>query len=409
MGNTSDQKGGQKSPRIIEINLDYSSWYWPYTPDGPRKLRFAVHKGLLIHVGKHKRCVGIDLTDRNATQWLAQASDAQRARIRTAKVGAQGDLGCLERLPELESIECSGLSRNELQWICEQELPLKNLHLSWCPDLPDISPVTECPSLIRLHLSDCPDLGALDPVEDLEELRTLEIVNCDDIWEIDEVAGAKKLRRVVFRNCENVHRLNPLAVLPQLRTLDLSRSTHVADLAPLKHLDTLVSLDLSNCVRVRDVTPLQDLDSLRVLRVFGCNGLKKLQPLYQLSGLKKLSLPNNIEDGDLLGMCIGFSGLIQLDLRNCSTVSDLSPLKRLQSLKELTLAGCSEISDLKPLAHLKKLVHLDLAHCSNITDIKPLQALENLQNLYIDGCREIERAQIKALDKALPDCTIHGR
>ncbi|MFW6457265.1 MAG: leucine-rich repeat domain-containing protein [Planctomycetota bacterium] len=393
--------------RVIEVNLDYSSWYWVYSPDKARKLQFAVHKGLLIRVGEHKQCVGVDLTDRNAAQWVSQASEAKRARVSTAKLGTQGDLECLGRLPNLESLETSGLSRDELEWICQLGCPLRNLHLSWCPDLSSISPISQCPSLLRLHLSDCPELREVSVIKDLENLRTLEIVNCDEIWEVDEIANAKKLRRIVFRNCENIYQLNPLAVLPDLRLLDLSRSTHVADLAPLEKLNTLLSLDLSNCVRVRDVSPLEGLDSLQVLRLFGCNGLTNLRPLYQLENLKKLSLPNNIEDSDLLGMCIGFSGLIQLDLRNCSTVTDISPMARLKSLRELSLAGCREITDLSPLKELKRLTQLDLACCTKISDLSPLHSLERLKDLYIDGCYNIDDDDIRAFREAMPDCTVH--
>ena len=393
--------------RILEINLGYSSWYWVHRPDEPSRLRFALHQGLLLIGGKKKKCVGVDLTDRSAHDWLAGASERKRALIRTAKIGAQEDLETLELLPNLEALECNGLTKSELEWVCGLGMPLKCLYLSWCPDLSHISPVSQFPDLLQLSLSDFHNLADLGALKELTDLERLDIINCDDLWDIDPIANAKKLRRLVIRNCENVHRLNAVAMLSQVRQMDLSRSTHVKDLAPLRKLKVLAALDLSNCMRVRDVSPLQNLRSLRILRLFGCSSLRDLRPLYQLPQLKKLSLPNNITDGDFLGLCIGFDGLVQMDLRNCDSVTTIEPISRLVKLEDLSLAGCRRITNIRPLSALKNLVHLDLACCTRITDLTPLYDLENLKDLYIDGCTGLEQDDIDAFEEAMPDCEVH--
>lgn len=398
----------KKGVRVIEVNVGYSSWYWVHKPDEPNRLHFALHRGLLLVGRKKKNCVGVDLTDRAAGAWVTKASRRQREGVRTAKIGAQEDLEILRLLPNLEALECSALSEKELQRVCQVGMPLRCLYLSWCQGLTDLEPLRELPSLLRLSISDCTNLRDVGAIEDLTQLQKLDIINCDDIWEIDAVAHARKLHRVTLRNCENIHKLAPLAMLGELSHLDLSRNPHVKDLSPLEKLDKLRLLDLSNCLRVRDVSPLQESASLRVLRLFGCNSLHDLRPLYQLPQLHKISLPNNITNDDLLGLCIGFDGLLQMDLRNCDKVSNIEPIERLTSLRKLSLAGCRNVTDVTPLGELKDLVQLDLACCRRLTDLTPLHGLVNLKDLYIDGCSGLDREEIKAFEEARPDCNVHN-
>ncbi|MFP4176831.1 MAG: leucine-rich repeat domain-containing protein [Candidatus Brocadiia bacterium] len=393
--------------RVVQISLGYSSWYWVQRPDDPDRARFGQRNGLLIRGGTKKQCVGVDFTDRTAVQWVEQASDAQLQHVRTAKVGARETIDQLNRLKKLEALECSGIKRSELKWICDTDFPLRCLHLSWVEDIADISPVGNCPHLLRLTITDCEQLQDIGAVQNLSELRRLEMINCDGVWEIDPVAGAKKLRRLLLRNCENIHALNPVAMLPNLRQLDLSRCTKVKELASLRKVKTLVSLDLSNCPRIHNVAPLQELKNLRILRLFGCNGIRDVRPVFQLPQLRKISLPNKINNEELLSLCIAFDDLVQMDLRNCETVTDISPVKRLVDIEELSLAGCRNIGDITPLQALEKLKHLDLAYCIKITDLSPLQDLTNLKNLYLDGCSGVDRDDVTELQEALPDCTIH--
>ncbi|MFP4026741.1 MAG: leucine-rich repeat domain-containing protein [Candidatus Brocadiia bacterium] len=393
--------------RVLELNLAHTSWYWVHRQNDPNRLQFWLHQGRLLK-GKKKTCVGIDLTDISSSQWLSEASQDERRYVRTAKLGTPEELDQIALMPELEALECSGLQEDQLQWVAELGLPLHFLHLSWCHNIKDLEPLRALSdTLIRLVVSDCDRLVDLDAVGSLKKLQRFEMIDCDAVWEIDPLALLKKLRRVVLRNCDAVRELGPIGELPELISLDLSRSDKIKNLGPLRTNTKLQALDLSECKSVRSIGALRAMRELQSLQLFGCRRCHDLRPIHNLPKLKKLSVPNIIEDGDLLGICINHPQLQQFHVRNCKKIEDLEPLKRMTEVRDLSLAGSPGVSDLSPISELNKLVRLDLAFCPEIEDLTPLEGLGNLEDLYIGGCPKLSRNDITELEKALPDCEIH--
>jgi internalin A len=88
---------------------------------------------------------------------------------------------------------------------------------------------------------------------------------------------------------------------------------------------------------------------------------------------------------------------------NNNRIGDLAPLAGLKKLWHLYLAN-NEIKDLAPLAGLKNLWELSLDN-NRIGDLAPLAGLKNLRNLGLSNTPQT-KAQIAALQKALPDCRI---
>jgi internalin A len=83
------------------------------------------------------------------------------------------------------------------------------------------------------------------------------------------------------------------------------------------------------------------------------------------------------------------TSLQQLDLSECSQLSDFSLLANLTSLQELHLSGCSQLSDFSPLANLTSLQGLNLSGCSQLSDLSPLANLTSLQGLNLYECRRL--------------------
>jgi NACHT domain len=84
-----------------------------------------------------------------------------------------------------------------------------------------------------------------------------------------------------------------------------------------------------------------------------------------------------------------FTSLTELQLSDCSAVSDLSPLKDLTQLTKLNLSDCSAVSDLSPLAALTELTELHLSDCSAVSDLSPLADLIQLKVLNLSGCSHL--------------------
>ena len=90
-------------------------------------------------------------------------------------------------------------------------------------------------------------------------------------------------------------------------------------------------------------------------------------------------------DGDLkqyvrVGL---FRGLKTLELKNCSSVANLSALLDKESLMVLHLRSCDKLTNLSALVGLKNLTSLDLQHCDGLTDVSALSELKNLTTLYL--------------------------
>ena len=78
----------------------------------------------------------------------------------------------------------------------------------------------------------------------------------------------------------------------------------------------------------------------------------------------------------------------------------------------LKLGNCPEVTDIKPLAAMANLESLDLGHTS-VVDLSPIKKLKSLKRLYLEGMDRKSspdpkkiKEQIAAFAISLPDLTI---
>jgi len=406
MSAEAQQTQPHKSPaRVIEVNLDYTAWYWIYHPEESKKLRFWLHKGRLL-LGQEKKTVGVNLADVAAQSWAAQASAEELAGVRTVKAGGPETFDMLKSFPNLEALECASLRDEELDVVCSMGHPLRMFYLSWCESLKSPAALSKLQKLIRLILTDCPVLDDVSSAGKITGLERLDIISCNTLWDLEPLAPLKKLGRLVLRNCDGIRKLVPLAVMPELTSIDLSRCGQISELQPLAKLTKVASLDLSNCQSVQNIRPLSALVNLNELWLYGCKKVRDLRPIYKLTNLSKLSMPPAISDGDLLGVCLSHTQLKELDLRDCILITELEPINNVKELQILNLGGCRNVRNVAPLAGLKKLTRLDLAYCPDIEDIAPLQELKQLKELYVGGCVKLTREQVQKFREAVPGCDV---
>lgn len=142
------------------------------------------------------------------------------------------------------------------------------------------------------------------------------------------------------------------------------------------HIERVTELDLSG-LDFTDITPLKALINLQRLDISN-TGVTDIAPIAALTNLKDLWLNN-------------------------TGVTDIAPIAALTNLRLLFL-NKTGVSDIAPIAALINLRRLGL-YMTAVTDIGPLAALTNLQRIWLK-MTGVTEAQIRDLQRALPDCTI---
>jgi hypothetical protein len=158
--------------------------------------------------------------------------------------------------------------------------------------------------------------------------------------------------------------LQGLAGLSNLRVLELNFADYGGRLRILDGISPEV-VDVSIAV-AEDLPSLAGIECctrMENLTLFGC-GVSSLQPLSGLSSLK------------------------QLKVRRCGLRS-LGGLNSM-SLQSLQVKHCSSLTQLFGLEHLSTLMSLTVTHCG-VTSLQPLSQLgEGLQKLKVSWCRQVQ-------------------
>jgi hypothetical protein len=124
-------------------------------------------------------------------------------------------------------------------------------------------------------------------------------------------------------------------------------------------------------------------------------------------GLEKLTkLTNLLLSDNKLTDVEGLEKLTKLTslALNRNQLTDVKGLEKLTKLTGLALND-NQLTDVKGLEKLTQLKKLFLGY-NYLTDVKDLEKLNQLKNLYLRGNRNLTKAQIDELQKALPNCKI---
>ena len=235
-------------------------------------------------------------------------------------------------------------------------------------------------------------------------------IDYSNVADLSPLVNLPNLRQLSVLRADKLTDISPLSELTGLQWLQLW-STSVTDLSPLAKLTKLKRLEL-DCWHVDDITPLANLTKLETLSLL--NYSADLVALKNLTSLKTLCL---VTDNTDLSALANLTNLKELMLGG-DAITDLSELASLTRLEELSLGGPPDIhgpavTDLSPLANLVNLKILKLP--SNSYDISrdgsnllhPLANLTNLQELDL-GMADVTHEEVATLQKALPNCKIHG-
>ena len=134
-----------------------------------------------------------------------------------------------------------------------------------------------------------------------------------------------------------------------------------------------------------NINLINKFKKLHTLNLNNCLSLIDLSPLAGLTNLSTLDLSYCASLSDLSPLS-GLTNLSTLNLSSCESLSDLSPLAGLTNLSTLNLSCCTSLSDLRGLDELTNLSILNLSSCESLSDLIPLSGLRNLSTLDLNGC-----------------------
>jgi serine/threonine protein kinase len=224
-------------------------------------------------------------------------------------------------------------------------------------------------------------------------------ITSDDITDLSPLQTLTDLRGLhCIGVVEYKSKLSNLKPLNGMRLTDLDIGLHagVTDLRPIQGMP-LITLSIA-FTSVSDLSPLEGMKSLKTLIMHNC----KVNDLESLKGLKLEDLKFGGWDSPIDDLTpLKDMPLVNLGFPH-SSVSDLSPLSRMGTLRELW-AGNTKIEDLRPLAGLR-LTTLGIQN----TAVKDLSPLTEIPLTYIDftGTKVADPSPLKQI-KTLT--TINGQ
>lgn len=148
----------------------------------------------------------------------------------------------------------------------------------------------------------------------------------------------------------------------------------------------LIELDCSACWDLQDCSLLQDCQRIQTLDLSDCRGLQSVAGLQSLPDLYQLDLSkcSAITDQALKELP-GCQRLKTLLLRSCPLIQDVTPLTQCPELRVLDLTHCTALEDAAPLAHAKNLQLLNL-NLTNVSSVSNLASCPRLQTLSAARC-----------------------
>ncbi len=306
------------------------------------------------------------------------------------------DLSFLSELKNLRSLDL-GYCRSENENVLAILPGLSNLSSlnleSWSLSEAECSHLAQLTNLTALHLSSSlADFSALDGMTKLQSLGLPAYTKSQNLHKLRGLGVVSENLHSLDLGTRYSLDLSALAGVTNLRNLVLPSKTTNEQLQWLRDHGVisadLSSLDLSPCRLVTDLTPLAGIGNLESLGLPHSMTNENLKWLQTNKVLSRTLQSLTIQGSNLLTDLSPLKGLSlsELELRYCTEIADLAPLKEMTKLRSLKFYKCNKFTDLAPLAGLTQLSTLSLYECDGVRDLAPLAGLTNLTSLDLSGC-----------------------
>lgn len=242
----------------------------------------------------------------------------------------------------------------------------------------------------------------ISDISDLNKCTELEILNLagNSVSDISTLLDLPKLKSLSLEN-NNISDIRPLMSLTTLEYLNLS-GNKISSIAALSELTALEELSLKGN-SINDFSPISNLVLLDMLDLTK-TGItdSSLQYLYKLKDLQRLALDDN---------SISMKGYnsLKAQLPNCNiSHSDFGKItlgKKSFAPDAVTVDASGQgIKDISAAAGFACVEKMNLSK-NSISDLTPLYGLDTLKELDVSG-NNLSEAQISELMSALPACRI---
>lgn len=224
----------------------------------------------------------------------------------SAAMGWRGsDLGFLEDLPELRSVEvyswdvrdASAIStlrklrlvglqcnlRRPIDFMALRELEV--VKATWKPALESL---LQCSHLKHLNLMNWPSVD-FQPLAKLTRLAKLQITS-RQLSDIRGISALQSLEWLDLHSCPNLSPIEDIRSCVNLRHLEMTSCKRVSNIAPVGDLRLLHALHLDGGGNIQSITPLRGCPLLEVLSFFGTTRIEdgQLSVIEMLPHLRTL-------------------------------------------------------------------------------------------------------------------------
>jgi hypothetical protein len=170
----------------------------------------------------------------------------------------------------------------------------------------------------------------------------------EDPIDHDFLFGLKKLNSLIIQYWDSTDLSDfQFSKLKSLESLSIIES-NISDLASIAASSKIRNLNLIYCETLKEIGPAVNLSSLTCLGLTGCQNIIDIQAILRMPQLTRLSVAGNTSQTEFAEILTRHSKLQVLELIDCDSITDLSPLEGYLGLKALTLD--MDIPDLTPVS-----------------------------------------------------------
>ena len=237
------------------------------------------------------------------------------------------------------------------------------------------------------------DLG---PVGKLTNLESLDC-NSTKVTNTAALKGCSKLKKIVLFDSD-VDSIEFLNSTPNVEQLAIGGSRHTfPDYQPVTSLKKLKILSIVGNQQANDETlaVLKSISTIEEMQMNGCNKVTTLDSLSGSTGLKELIAGGQtLEDASVLEKMKDLE-MIRMGHPN---LNDLSIFKGKTKLTVVTLLGCKAES-LAGLEDSKQLTKLDVRNSTTVSDISALEGMSELYTLNLSNTAVTDLSVLKSMKK----------
>jgi len=217
--------------------------------------------------------------------------------------------------------------------------------------------------------------------EQIQQMKNLDVLCISaSIDELNDLITLPKLQHLVITDMPLPEKGTMLQLNRKVKSLTLIRP-EITNLDFLENAIHLKELNIIEGDALYNIQGIKKLENLEVINFKGCDTLVQVGPLDQLPSPLWLSLPVNTSQNDFEKILENYKDLEVVELVDCDSIHDLSPVSKLENLE------CLTVSDMK-------------------IDIESLYDLNNLNYLSIPESMCEDSVTMVRLSEKLPNTTI---